>query len=356
MDHADPVQLLPHHPEVVAFIDMDVVGALRGARRGTRRTPRRAGLVGPLASRLVQMVVVALVVMFITFLLIHIVPGDPALSILGQRATPTAVAELHRQLHLDDPLPNQLWILVSGVATGDLGTSVINQDTPVSQIVFPALRVTMSLIGLTAVFSLVVGLALGLVSGMSTKRPVDTGIRAVLMVLIATPSFLIGFLLLLVALRTGIAPPGGWASGFVGGLDHLWLPSVALSAYLAPVIARAARQSVRETLGQDFAEAAIARGLPRRTLIFRHVLPNSLLPVISLVGFNLGALIGGAVIVEVVFNLPGIGSRLVFAVASRDYPVVQGIALTTAILVILISGLTDLAYHFADPRTRTATR
>jgi peptide/nickel transport system permease protein len=133
---------------------------------------------------------------------------------------------------------------------------------------------------------------------------------------------------------------------------YLWLPSIALSAYLAPVIGRAARQSVQETLGQDFVEAAISRGLPTRTLVFRHVIPNSLLPVISLLGYNMGALIGGAVIIEAVFNLPGIGSALVSAVSARDYPVVQGAALVTAVLVILVNSLSDVAYQLADPRTR----
>jgi peptide/nickel transport system permease protein len=301
------------------------------------------------------MVVVTVVVTLITFVLIHLVPGDPALTILGQRANPEAVAALHAQMHLDAPVPEQLWLFVRGAVTGDLGTSLVTGGTPVTHIIFPALRVTLSLIGLTALISLVVGLGLGILSGASGRGPTDLGIRSILMVALATPSFLTGLVLLLLALHTGIAPAGGWSQGFMGGLRHLWLPSVALSTYLTPIIARASRQSVKEALGQDFIEAAIARGLPTSTLIRKHVLRNSLLPVISLLGFNLGSLIGGAVIVEVIFDLPGIGTRLVSAVTSRDYPVVQGAALVTAILVIIISGVADLCYRLADPRTRSTS-
>jgi peptide/nickel transport system permease protein len=316
------------------------------ARRGYR------GAVAQVGARLAQMVVVTFAVVLITFLLVHLVPGDPARSILGQRATPEAIAALHKQLHLDGSLLQQFWTFLRNAISGDLGASLVAGSLPVTSVVFPALKVTLAVIGCTVVISVIVGLALGVASGVSRRGLVDSSLRAVMMILLATPPFLIGFLLLLFALDTGAAPAGGWGTGALDDLHYLGLPSLALSAYLAPVIGRAARQSVQETLGQDFVEAAISRGLPARTLIFRHVIPNSMLPVISLLGYNMGALIGGAVIIEAVFNLPGIGSALVYAVSNRDYPVVQGTALVTAVLVILTNGLSDLAYRLADPRTR----
>jgi peptide/nickel transport system permease protein len=309
-------------------------------------------VIGQVGVRLGQMVVVTFAVVVFTFLLVHLVPGDPARSILGQRATPESVAELHKQLHLDGSILTQFWTFLQHALTGDLGSSLVAGSLPVTSVIFPALRVTLAVIGCTAVISVAAGLAMGVTSGVSRSGVVDSGLRALMMVLLATPPFLIGFLLLLFALGTGAAPAGGWGTGPLDDVRYLWLPSIALSAYLAPVIGRAARQSVQETLGQDFVEAAISRGLPTRTLVFRHVIPNSLLPVISLLGYNMGALIGGAVIIEAVFNLPGIGSALVSAVSARDYPVVQGAALVTAVLVILVNSLSDVAYQLADPRTR----
>jgi peptide/nickel transport system permease protein len=316
------------------------------------RRRRRGGVISQVGVRLGQMVVVTFAVVVLTFLLVHLVPGDPARSILGQRATPEAIAELHKQLHLNGSIVEQFWTFLRHAFAGDLGSSLVAGSLPVTSVVFPALRVTLAVIACTAVISVVAGLAMGVASGVSRSGVLDSSLRALMMVLLATPPFLIGFLLLLFALGTGAAPAGGWGIGALDDLRYLWLPSLALSAYLAPVIGRAARQSVQETLGQDFVEAAISRGLPARTLVFRHVIPNSLLPVISLLGYNMGALIGGAVIIEAVFNLPGIGSALVSAVSNRDYPVVQGVALVTAVLVILVNSLSDVAYQLADPRTR----
>ena len=166
------------------------------------------------------------------------------------------------------------------------------------------------------------------------------------------PPFLVGFLLLLFALDTAAFPAGGWGNGLSGSLDYLPLPALALSAYLTPIIARTVRQSIHEVLSENFIEAAVARGLPAWRLVARHILPNGLLPLITLVGYNIGALIGGAVVIEAVFNLPGIGSALVYAVSARDYPVVEGAALVTAILVVIINAVADVLYQYVDPRTR----
>jgi peptide/nickel transport system permease protein len=302
-------------------------------------------------SRLAQMVIVGVVVVVLTFALLHLVPGNPALTILGPRATPQTVAALTQHLHLNRPLPEQFWLYIRSLSEGDLGRSITAAQQPVSGIVFQSLGVTLSLIALTVILSCVLGVCFGVISGMQRGRAPDIGIRSVSIVLLAMPPFVIGFLLLLFALKVGV-PVGGWGTGPLDDLKYLWLPALALSAYLAPLCVRAIRQSVQDTLGQQFIEGVIARGLPMRRLVVNHVVPNSLLPVISLVGYNIGALIGGAVVVEVVFDLPGIGTALVNAVANRDYPVVQGIALVTAIIVIIVNGVTDVLYEIVDPRTR----
>ncbi len=306
----------------------------------------------PVLSRLGQVLVVGLVVMIITFMLVHIVPGDPAVTILGPRATPETLAHLRHQMHLDEPLLQQFATFVTGALHGDLGTSLLPGSTPVTDIVVPALKVTLTLIAFSVGISLMLGVPLGVISGITRTPGLDLGIRGVMMVLLAMPPFLVGFLLLLFALNTAAFPAGGWGTSISDSFDYLPLPALALSAYLIPIIARTLRQSIHEILSEDFVEAAIARGLPPSRLVARHVLPNSLLPLITLVGYNIGALIGGAVVIEAVFNLPGIGSALVYAVSARDYPVVEGAALVTAIVVVIINAVADVLYQFVDPRTR----
>jgi peptide/nickel transport system permease protein len=306
----------------------------------------------PLASRLVQVLVVVFAVVVVTFMLVHLVPGDPAVTILGTRATPQTIAALRNEMHLNLPLLEQFRLFVTGALRGDLGNSLLPGSPSVTSIVFPALRVTASVIACAVLISVAVGVPLGLISGMTRKAPLDLTIRGLMMVLLAMPPFLVGFLLLIFALNTGAAPAGGWGTNAVNDLQYLWMPGLALAAYLAPLVTRTVRQSASEVLAEDFVEAAIARGLPRWRLVLRHILPNSLLPVITLVGYNIGSLIGGAVVIEAVFNLPGIGSALVYAVNARDYPVVQGTALITAILVVLVNATADIFYQFVDPRTR----
>ena len=291
-----------------------------------------------------------------TFLLIHLVPGDPAQSILGVHATPESLAALRSEMHLDEPIARQFGLFIAQLAHGSLGNSLVEQGRSVTSIAFPAMGVTLFLTGTAIVFSLVFGIPLGLFAALWRKPAIDVVIRSLAAGMLATPPFLIGFILLLVvALQFAAAPAGGWGSDLASNLVHVWLPGLALAAFLVPIVIRAVRQSALETIGEQFIEAAVARGVPRWRLIVRHILPNSLLPVITLVGVNAGGLIGGAVVIELVFALPGTGSALVQAVEIRDYPVVQGIALEAAVIVVLISLLTDLLYIVIDPRTRSGS-
>lgn len=327
---------------------------LESATATTVRTRRYGGAVRSLLQRLGQTVFVLAVVVTITFSLLHAIPGDPARLILGKLATDESVATLRHEMGLDLPLSTQFANMVGGLFRGDLGTSLVSRTQTVNQLVWPAFANSLGVVAVALGISLVIGLSVGIITGIRRNDGLDRGLQALMVILLSTPPFMVGMLLLLLALRTKIAPAGGWNSTPWDSLTYIWLPGLALSVALAPVIARSLRQSIRETFSQDFVEAAIARGLPRRRVILRHVLPNSLLPIVGLIGYSLGGLIGGAAVVEVVFNIPGIGSRMMAAVGSRDFPVVQGIALISAVTVIIFNALADLAYWVIDPRTRTA--
>lgn len=308
-----------------------------------------------LLQRLAQTAFVLAVVVTITFSLLHAIPGDPARLILGKLATPDSVATLRHEMGLDLPLTTQFWNLVVGIFHGDLGTSLVSQTQSVTDLILPAFANSLGVVAVALLISLVIGLPVGIITGIRRNDAFDRALQALMVILLSTPPFMFGMLLLLLALRTKIAPAGGWNTTPFDSLKYIWLPAFALSIALAPVIARSLRQSIRETFAQDFVEAAIARGLSRRRVIMRHVLPNSLLPIVGLIGYSLGGLIGGAAVVEVVFNIPGIGARMMAAVGSRDFPVVQGIALISAVAVIAFNALADLAYWVIDPRTRTAS-
>jgi len=289
----------------------------------------------------------------LAFFLVRLVPGNPASEMLGFHATPQAVAALSAQMNLNHPILVSYRIYMDQLLHGNLGRSIVQAGQPVSHIVANTLPITLSLIGLTILMSVAIGVPMGLGAAMTRRNKIDHTIRGMLVLLLATPPFFIALLLILLfALRLRLLPAGGWGTGWPGNLQYLILPSLALSCYLMPLIARTVRQVATDTAEQQFIEAAISRGLRRRSTILRHILPNSLLPVITLLGLNIGALIAGAVIIESVFALPGIGSELVQAVNARDYPVIQGIAIVSALFVVAGNLLADVLYTFADPRTR----
>ena len=321
---------------------------MRFSVKADRRAVRWAVRLG---SRAAQLLGVVIGVVIVTFLLVHLVPGDPARTILGTRATPQSLAALRHEMGIDRPLPQQFTRFVGRLLHGNLGDSLVQGGRPVSDIILPHLGVTFAVIVCSMLFATLLGIPLGLWAALSRIRAVDTGVRVSTIVMLSMPPFFVGLLLLLVvSLKAGLAPAGGWGDSWPQNARYVWLPGLALAVYLIPVVARAVRQSALETAREHFIEAATARGLPRRAITFRHILPNSVLPVITLLGFNIGALIGGAVVIEAVFALPGIGTDLVGAVATRDYPVVEGIALLTAIVVVVVNLLTDLIYALVDPR------
>ncbi len=300
-----------------------------------------------------QALAVGVVCTVVVFLLVRIVPGSPARGILGAKANAQEVAALTAQLHLNLPLWEQFTTYFGGLLRGDLGNSLINPSRTVIGIVTSSLPITLSLVLASIIISTIAGTVIGLVAALSERRVIDIGARALSSTLLSLPPFLTALVLILfLALDAHWFPATGWGTGWANDLPYLALPALALSGYLGPFIARAVRQAALDVSGQHYIDAAIGRGIPRRTLVLRHILPNCLLPVVTLVGLNMGSLIAGAVVVEALFAIPGIGWQLVDAVQLRDYPVIQGIALVLALFVVVINMLTDITYMLIDPRTR----
>ncbi|GHF59605.1 peptide/nickel transport system permease protein [Amycolatopsis bartoniae] len=306
-----------------------------------------------IARHLGQAAVTSVGVVVATFFLIRAVPGDPARAILGEQAPQAAVDALRAQLGLDRSLPLQLWDYCAGLLHGDLGMSLRYPGTPVSSLVFHGIANTALLAVASIVAAVMAGLCLGLLAAAARWRPVDAAIRLFAMVSLAAPPALVGLVLILgVAVRAGLAPAGGWGYGYPANLGFLVLPVITLSVYLAPVIIRAVRERGRAVLGQPHVEAARARGLSPTRLMVRHVVPNCALPILTIVGMSLGGLLSGAVVIEAVFGIPGLGSTLVNAIMSRDYPVVQAAALLSGMAVVLANTLAEAVQRVIDPRTR----
>jgi peptide/nickel transport system permease protein len=304
-------------------------------------------------SRIGNGLAVGFVCAVVVFLLIRIVPGSPARGILGTKANAQEVAALTAQLHLNLPLWKQFAEYFGGLLSGDLGNSLITPSRTVASTIITSLPITLSLVLASILISTLIGIVVGLAAALSERRIVDTAVRAIGATLLSLPPFFTALILILfLALDANLFPATGWGTGWADDIKFVVLPAVALSGYLGPFIARAVRQAALDVSHQDFIDAAIGRGVAPRTLVVRHILPNCLLPVVTLVGLNIGSLIAGAVVVEALFAIPGIGEQLVFAVQLRDYPVIQGIALVLALFVVGANMLADITYILIDPRTR----
>lgn len=317
---------------------------------------RLMAYIRPLSTRAVQIGIVALLVTVGTNLLVRLVPGDPARTILGATAPPEAVVALRHELGVDVPAIQQVTGALGDLLQGNLGTSFAYRGQEVTSLIGPNLLVTGSLAGVAIVISLLVGVPFGLWLAVVRHPGADLFGRLGTAILLALPSFMAGLIALYaVSLRLGLAPAGGWPGSWPANLEYLWLPAVALATYLGSLIARTTRQAALDAIGQPYVEAARTRGVPRHRIVVRHVLPNALLPVITLVGFNAGILVSGAVTVETVFALPGLGAQLIQAMGTRDLPVVQGIALVTAVSIVVFNLFADLLNVAVDPRLRGAS-
>jgi len=305
-----------------------------------------------LGQRLLHTLPVLLGVTLAAFLLIHLVPGDPVRIMLGSRASPAAVSEVRKQFALDRPLPVQYLDFLRGAITFNFGESVA-QRTPVSSLIGKDALASLLLMSMSLLIAVIVAMPLGIVSAIRRNRPTDHLIRVVSMITFAMPPFWLGLILILVfALNLGWFPTSGYGGDFGEHLQTLVLPSVTLGLWLAPLFLRTLRSSMIENMDAEFTESARARGLRERRVIGHHVLSNSLIAMVTVVGISVGALLGASVIVENVFAIPGLGALLVQAVLARDFAVIQALTLIFGVLVIFTNLLTDLAYAWLDPRVR----
>jgi peptide/nickel transport system permease protein len=307
--------------------------------------------------RLLLMVPVLFGVTVIVFLVISLIPGDPAKAILGTFATPENLAKVNHDLGLDRPLPVQYFIWLGNLLHGDFGHSYI-LHRPVIDEVLDRLYPTLLLAGAALLLSSVVGLLLGIVAAIKQNGWQDKLITVAVLVGISTPSFWLGILLIFwFGVRLSWLPVGGMVEMFGGGsaLDiarHLVLPSVALAAVACAVLVRLTRGSMLEVMRQDYVRTARAKGLGEGSVIFKHAFRNALVNVIPIIGLEAGFVLGGAVYIETVFQWPGIGRMLVGAISTRDILLVQGGVLVVAAAYVVINLLTDLAQSILDPRIR----
>lgn len=297
--------------------------------------------------RLASTAVVVLGVVVLVFLLIHLIPGDPVDVMLGESAQTADREALRVSLGLDKPIIDQLVIYIKGLINFDLGRSLHSQQ-PITALLAERLPATVELALAALLVTLVLALPLGLVAAARHNTAWDQGAMAFSLLGVSIPNFWMGPLLILVfALWLGWFPVSGREE--VGAVI---LPALTLGTSLAAILARMIRSSVLEVLSENFIRTAYAKGLSRRHVLIRHALPNAMLPVITILGLQLGTLLAGAVITETVFSWPGIGLLTIEAIQSRDYPVVQACVLLIAVTYVLINSLTDLLYALIDPRIR----
>ncbi len=295
---------------------------------------------------------IALLVTILIFLLIKLVPGDPASAILGDRATDASVAALRHQWGLDRPIWEQYAVYMRNLATGNLGTS-LRYQSPVADMLPARTSVTFFLVVYSLVLSVAIAVPLALVAAAYRDRWPDQVIRASMALPLAAPAFWVGILLLIVfSLKLRLFPADGYGGGFADHVRHLFLPALTLSYAFASVLCRNLRSSLVDVLQTTYVDFARAKGLRRRVVLFRHVFRAALLPAVTLIGVRLTYAIGGSVVIETVFAIPGLGSWMVDSILARDYVVVQTLTLMFALGTMLINLATDLIYPLFDPRLR----
>jgi peptide/nickel transport system permease protein len=300
--------------------------------------------------RLLQLVPVAIGVTIVVFFMIHLIPGDPALTILGIHATPHTIALLRSEWGLNRPLISQYWLFMDRILHGNLGQSLI-YGVPARTLILQALPKTLWLITYAAVIAVLISVPLSMIAATKKDGVRDHVVRAVPLVGLGMPAFLIGYLLIIIfAINLHWFPVSGYGTDFTSHLYYMFLPALTVAIALSPVVIRSLRAGMLSVLGADYITTARSKGVPSRRLFVRHVLRNAVIPAITVLGINIGFLIGGTVIIENVFDIPGIGQLMINAIFERDFPVVQGVTLVFAILVVLVNLLADVAYASLDPR------
>jgi peptide/nickel transport system permease protein len=305
--------------------------------------------------RLGSMFAVMLVVATLVFVIVRVVPGDPAQVMLGDLATPADVARLRAELGLDGPIPLQFAIYLKQILSGNLGRSIIFNQAVVEAMLDRA-ELTLLLTLMSVGVAVAIGLPVGIVAAVRRGRAIDQVLTAGAMLAASLPSFWIGLTLIqYLALGLGWFPVAGYGppgAGLVERMHHLVLPALALGVPSSALIMRFARTSMVDVLGEDYIRTAHAKGLPTRRVVLKHALRNAAIPILTVIGLTVAVLMGGAIVTETVFALPGVGRMVVQAVFYRDYPVIQGALLVISGIYVLINFTVDLLYAVVDPRVR----
>jgi peptide/nickel transport system permease protein len=305
--------------------------------------------------RLVLLIPVILVVGIVVFALVHLTPGDPAAVILGDRASGEDIERLREQLGLNDPLPVQFLRWFGGVLRLDFGESIFIGE-PVTQALLDRVQPTLLLTLYAICVQITIGIPAGVISAVRHNSIVDRILTVLAISGAAVPTFFLGIvLILLFAVRLRWLPSGGYVPLTEDPAQHfksMLMPAFTLGFSSAGLLARLVRSSMLDVLREDYVRTAFAKGLPERLVVVRHALRNALIPAVTVIGTSVGALLGGAVVTETVFTIPGMGRLVVQSIARRDYPIIQGAVMTIAMTYVLVNLIVDLLYVYADPRVQ----
>lgn len=308
-----------------------------------------------LAKRLISLVPILLGVTILVFLLVHMIPGDPAAAMLGTEATPEAVAALREEMGLNQPLLAQYLTWLGKMLKGDMGRS-LHARAPVAELLVDKYAATAQLGLVATIISLAIAIPAGIVSAVRKNSFVDYLATIGSLFGVSMPNFALGIMLILVfSLHLRWLPASGYVPFFQAPLENLkyaLLPAITLGTALAAVVARQTRSAMLEVLKEDYIRTARAKGLPERMVVYRHALQNSMIPIVTVVGLQIGRILGGVVITETIFAWPGIGKLVVDGIFARDFPVVQAVTLMMAFSFVVINLVVDLLYGYFDPRIR----
>jgi peptide/nickel transport system permease protein len=305
-----------------------------------------------IGHRLLMLVPVAVGVTIVVFFMIHLIPGDPARTILGIHATPQRIAILHKQWGLNRPLVSQYWLFMDRLFHGNLGQSLY-YGVPARQLIIQRIPPTLWLVVYAAVLAVIISVPLAMIAASRKNGVRDHLVRAIPLFGLGMPPFWVGLLLVYaLAIKVRAFPVSGYGTGIGGHLHAMFLPALTVAIALAPVVIRALRASMLNVLGAEYITTAKSKGVPPSRLFLRHVLRNAVIPAVTVLGINIGYLVGGTVIIENIFAIPGIGNLMINSIFQRDFPVVQGVTLVFGVLVVLVNLLADLSYAALDPRVR----
>ncbi len=300
--------------------------------------------------RILQLIPTFIFILIVVFLLVRLLPGDPASAMLGDRALDADVNRIKHELGLDQPLPIQFFYFVKQIASGNLGESISLKE-PVIEVIQQRLPVTLLLTAMAAIIAIILSVPLAFLAALRQDKPADATIRGAFQIGLSMPVFYLG-LVLLTIFGAGVHwfPVGGYGDNFLDHLYHLFLPAVTLALSLAAVLMRNLRAAIIGVLSAEYVDFARAKGLKSRLILFRHVLRNALISTVTLFGLSIGTLLGGAVVTETVFAVPGAGRLMIDSIFGRDYPVIQGLTLALAVIVSLTFLVTDIVQAWLDPR------